>query len=315
MPTVSIITAAYNAASYIAQAIESAQAQTLKDWEMIIVDDASTDQTVAVVEPYLRDARIHLLQHTENRGPSVGRNRALELAQGEWIAILDADDWFEPNRLERLLQAARQLQVSIVYDLNRQVDAHTGETLRVFFASAAHPPHAPTRYTPVDAIQLHLTLQPLIHRETLNRMGLRYREDITLGEDYLFQTLFTIEAGGCGVLPEALYNYRVHRSSTYRRHFFDLSQPKRVYETLLAHPKVRQEGKLLAAVRADFRRVMLARAYPQFAQAVKRRDWRKAQEIYRVAPFVLPHLLWSLPNAALRRLRREDTTYDWEAFR
>ncbi|MDM7461867.1 MAG: glycosyltransferase family 2 protein [bacterium] len=315
MPTVSVITAAYNAAPYIAQAIESVQAQTLTDWELIIVDDASTDQTVAVVEPYLRDARVHLLQHTENRGPSAGRNRALELAQGEWIAILDADDWFEPNRLEPLIQAAHELQVSIVYDLNHQVDANTGETLRVFFASAAPPPDAPTRYTPVDAVQLHLTLKPLIHRETLNRVGLRYREDITLGEDYLFQTLFTIEAGGCGVLPEALYNYRVHRGSTYHRRFFDLSQPKRVYETLLAHPQVRQDGKLLAAVRSDFRRVMLARAYPQFAQAIKRRDWRKAREIYRAAPFVLPHLLRSLPDALLRRLRRENTAYDWEAFR
>ncbi len=315
MPTVSVITAAYNAAPYIAQAIESVQAQTLADWELIIVDDASNDQTVAVVESYLRDARVQLIQHTENRGPSAARNRALELAQGEWIAILDADDWFEPNRLEQLLQAARQMEVSIVYDLCRRVDAHTGETLRIFFASVAPPPDAPTRYTPADAVQLHLTLQPLIHRETLNRMGLRYREDITLGEDYLFQTLFTIEAGGCGVLPEALYNYRVHRSSTYHRHFFDLSQPKRVYETLLAHPKVRQDKRLLAAVRSDFRRVMLARAYPQFAQAIKRRDWRKAREIYRAAPFVLPHLLRSLPNAALRRLRRENTTYDWEVFR
>ncbi|MFN3689398.1 MAG: glycosyltransferase family 2 protein [Fimbriimonadales bacterium] len=315
MPTVSVITTAYNAAPYIAQAIESVQAQTLTDWELIIVDDASTDQTVAVAEPYLSDTRIHLIQHTENRGPSAGRNRALDAAQGEWVAILDADDWFEPNRLERLIHAAHQLQVSIVYDLNRQVDANTGEVLRVFFASAAPPPNAPTRYTPAEAIRLHLTLKPLIHRETLEQARLRYREDITLGEDYLFQTLFTIETGGCGVLPEPLYNYRVHRGSTYHRHFFDLSQPQRVYETLLAHPKVRQDKRLLGAVRSDYRRVMLARAYPQFTQAIKRREWRKAREIYRTAPFVLPHLLWSLPNAVLRRLRRENTAYDWEAFR
>ncbi|MCS6923479.1 MAG: glycosyltransferase [Fimbriimonadales bacterium] len=315
MPTVSVVMAAYNAAPYIAQAIESVQAQTLDDWELIVVDDASTDETVELVRRYEGDPRVRLLRNTQNLGPAGGRNRALEAAQGKWIAVLDADDWFEPCRLERLLQTARELEVAVVYDLYRQVDARTGETLKVFFSAHAPTPTQPARYSPLETVRAHLALQPLIERALVERAGLRYREDITLGEDYLFQTLATIEAGGCGVLPEPLYNYRWHRGSTYRRNFFDLSQPIRVYETLFSDPKVRENRELQAALRDDYRRIMLARAYPQFAEAVKRRDWRKAREIYRVAPCVLTRLLRNLPAALLRRLRGESTTYDWEDLR
>ncbi len=315
MPTVSVITTAYNAAPYIAQAIESVQAQTHKDWELIIVDDASTDETVSVVRGYLNDSRVRLLQNSENRGPAGGRNRALEAAQGEWIAILDADDWYEPARLELLLRTAHQLGVEIIYDCYRHVDARTGEALKVFFSAHMPMPERPTRFSPVEAVAAHLALQPMIRRDIIEHAGLRYREDITLGEDYLFQTLATIEAGGCGVLPEPLYNYRLHRSSTYWRKFFDLSQPVRVYETLFKYPKVLHKRELQAALRADYRRIMLARAYPQFAEAIKQHDWRRAGEIYRVAPFVLSHFMRSLPTAILRRLRGEPTTYDWEGLR
>lgn len=315
MPTVSVITTAYNAAPYIARAIESVQAQTLDDWELIIVDDASTDETVSITQRYLGDPRIRLLQNTQNLGPAGGRNRALEAAQGEWVAILDADDWYEPERLERLLSTALQLEVAIIYDCYRQVDSHTGETLKIFFSAHMPMPERPTRFSPMEAIAAHLALKPLIRYDLIQQAGLRYREDVTLGEDYLLQTLATIEAGGCGVLPEPLYNYRLNPGSTYWRKFFDLSQPVRVYETLFDYPKVRQNKELQAALRADYRRIMLARAYPQFAEAIKKRDWRQAREIYRVAPFVLPHLIRSLPAAVLRRLRGEPTTYDWEGMR
>jgi glycosyltransferase involved in cell wall biosynthesis len=85
-PKVSVITPAYKAARYIGQAIESVQAQTLKDWEMIIVDDASPDETAEVVKRYLDDPRIKLIRSERNRGAGGARNLALEVAQGEWIA-------------------------------------------------------------------------------------------------------------------------------------------------------------------------------------------------------------------------------------
>lgn len=315
MPQVSVVIAAYNAAPYIAQAIESVQAQTLTDWEMIVVDDASTDNTSEMVCGYLSDSRIRLLSNPKNLGPGGARNQALKVAQGEWIAVLDADDWYEPTRLERLLECAQQLQVQLVYDLNRWVDGDTGEVRQVFFSSQLPIPTVPTRLTPEEAIRGHLTLKPLIWRRLIEDTGLRYCEDLVLGEDFLFHTLATIEAGGCGVCPEAYYNYRLHRNSTYVRHYFDLSQPLQMYRHLLSYEKVQHDARLYRAVQRDSRRVLLAHAYPQFTEALKQRAWGRAWQIYRVAPMVLTELLHRLPAALKRRLQGESTTYDWEQFR
>ena len=88
-PTVSVITATYNYARYLGEAIESVLAQTLADWEMIVVDDGSSDNTAEVIQPYLRDKRIHY-HRTENRGQPAAKNTAIRLAKGSLIAFLDA---------------------------------------------------------------------------------------------------------------------------------------------------------------------------------------------------------------------------------
>ena len=103
-PRVSVIVPAYNAAAYLPYAIDSVTAQTYPDWEIVIVDDGSTDTTRAVVESYR--PRLHgKLQyiHQPNRGVSAARNAGMRAARGEFIALLDADDVWLPNRLERAI--------------------------------------------------------------------------------------------------------------------------------------------------------------------------------------------------------------------
>ena len=100
---VSIIMPSYNTAMYIAESIRSVLAQTYPDWELIIVDDCSTDDTDAVVAPFLSDARIRYLKNDVNSGAAVSRNRALREAKGKWIAFLDSDDLWLPQKLERQL--------------------------------------------------------------------------------------------------------------------------------------------------------------------------------------------------------------------
>ena len=99
---VSIIVPAYNAEKYVADAIESVLRQTYPYFELIIVDDASTDRTAEVVQSF-SDQRIKLIRHTSNKGPGAARNTAIETAKGKWIAFLDADDQWKVNRLERLV--------------------------------------------------------------------------------------------------------------------------------------------------------------------------------------------------------------------
>ena len=102
---VSIITPTYNCAKFIAQTIESVQAQTYKNWEMIIVDDQSKDNTKEIVEEYMKnDARIkyHLLE--VNSGAAVARTTSMKLANGEYMAFLDSDDIWMPEKLERQIR-------------------------------------------------------------------------------------------------------------------------------------------------------------------------------------------------------------------
>ncbi len=91
----------YNTASYIRESIQSVLAQTYKDWELIIVDDCSSDNTDEVVKPFLTDERIKYFKNKQNCGAAISRNWALREANGKWIAFLDSDDLWFPNKLER----------------------------------------------------------------------------------------------------------------------------------------------------------------------------------------------------------------------
>jgi len=99
--TVSIVMCAYNVSAFIERAIESILAQTYPNWELIVCDDASTDGTVALVKNYLSDARIKLVQQTQNRGYLKNKNYAFTLCTGDLITQLDADDTCAPERLEK----------------------------------------------------------------------------------------------------------------------------------------------------------------------------------------------------------------------
>lgn len=97
---VSVIMPSYNTAKYIAESIESVINQTYPHWELIIVDDCSTDDTDSVVAKYLSDGRIRYLKNEKNSGAAISRNYALREAKGKWIAFLDSDDVWLPEKLE-----------------------------------------------------------------------------------------------------------------------------------------------------------------------------------------------------------------------
>ena len=126
MPRVSIITPAYNAAQYLGAAIQSVIGQTYTDWELIIVDDGSTDNTRALVRSYLGstgDKLRYLFQ--SNRGLPAARNKGIQAAKGEFVAILDADDVWLPIRLERGVAVMdRSAQVGLVHSKVARIDVN-----------------------------------------------------------------------------------------------------------------------------------------------------------------------------------------------
>ena len=102
---ISIITPLYNSEKYIKQTIESVLAQTYKKWEIIVVDDVSTDKGIVIVKKYIsKDNRIKLIQLEKNGGGAVARNKAIESANGRYIAFLDSDDLWHPKKLEKQIK-------------------------------------------------------------------------------------------------------------------------------------------------------------------------------------------------------------------
>jgi glycosyltransferase involved in cell wall biosynthesis len=142
---VSILTPTYNTEKFIRATIESVQNQTYQNWEMILVDDASTDETVKIISDFVeKDNRIKLFKLTKNSGNGFARNVALEKASGKYIAFLDADDLWFPNKLEKQLQFLKANNLPFTFsfydcideegnNLNRRVEAPLNLTYNQLF--------------------------------------------------------------------------------------------------------------------------------------------------------------------------------------
>lgn len=113
---VSIITPTYNSEKFIAETIKSVLNQTYQSWEMIIVDDYSTDQTEAIIKDFMAiDQRISFYQLQKNAGAGVARNQAVDLAKGRYIAFLDSDDLWKPEKLEKQVDFMSANQVPFAF--------------------------------------------------------------------------------------------------------------------------------------------------------------------------------------------------------
>lgn len=119
---VSIIMPSWNTEKFIGESIQCVVDQTYKKWELLIVDDCSTDNTDEVVKPYLRDHRIKYFKNEKNKGAALTRNRAMRVAQGEWIAFLDSDDLWDPAKLELQIAFMKKWGYVLSYTEYEKID-------------------------------------------------------------------------------------------------------------------------------------------------------------------------------------------------
>jgi len=132
VPLVSVIMPCWNTAAYLKQSIRSVQEQSLPGWELIIADDASTDDSVSIIQEFLvQDERLRLIQSPRNRGPQAMRNLATAAAQGRYIAFLDSDDWLPPHSLEYRVEYMRRQAAIFVCAAYERVDAK-GQRIDMF---------------------------------------------------------------------------------------------------------------------------------------------------------------------------------------
>lgn len=119
---VSIIMPSYNTGKFITDTIKSVISQTYKKWELIIVDDCSTDNTDDVIKPFLGNKKIRYIKNATNKGAAVSRNRALREAKGRWIAFLDSDDLWKPEKLEKQIRFMQDNGYHFSYTNYNEID-------------------------------------------------------------------------------------------------------------------------------------------------------------------------------------------------
>ncbi len=210
MPRVSVHMPVFNAEPFLAEAVESILAQTMPDFEFIVIDDGSTDGSAALLDDFAaRDSRIRLVRRP-NRGITATRNEALDLAQAEYFAVMDADDVALPERLQRQVD---------------YLDAHpecvaVGSTVLLIDAEGAPIRRLSEETEHVDIDALHLAGRggiithpaSMMRRAALVEIG-GYRAQFQTAED-LDVFLRLAERGRLANLPEVLLHYRQHAAST-----------------------------------------------------------------------------------------------------
>ncbi|MCR4732106.1 MAG: glycosyltransferase [Lachnospiraceae bacterium] len=204
---VSIITPCWNGEKYIGETIESVLAQTVTDWEMIIVDDGSSDHSAQVVQTYVdQDERIRLICQ-ENAGSSAARNHGIREATGRYIALLDADDVWEDNFLEEQLKLMQEKDAACVYSSYRLMD----ENSKVY----GHVVRAPKELTYKKMCVRNYIgcLTGLYDTRAAGKIYLR-EELKSLRDDYAFWLDCVAAKGIAYGNPEPLARYRVLASST-----------------------------------------------------------------------------------------------------
>lgn len=131
---VSIVIPVYNAEKYIAETIESVLKQTYKNWELILVDDCSSDNSIGVIKPYLSDPRIRLLKNRQNLHAALTRNKGIKSAKGRYLAFLDADDMWLPEKLEKQISFMEEQQCAFSFTSYEFADSNcipNGKQVRV----------------------------------------------------------------------------------------------------------------------------------------------------------------------------------------
>ncbi|MEO0036346.1 MAG: hypothetical protein RLZZ501_2369 [Pseudomonadota bacterium] len=225
-PAVSVVMACRNVGPFLDAALASVRQQSLAAIEILLVDDGSTDDTARRARAHAAaDPRLRLLEG-RGEGPGAARNRALAVARGDWLAVMDGDDLIHPRRLEILLAAAGTTPAEIVAD-----------TLLAFQAGPPGRRHAYTlpagpdwqRPVEIDLPAYLLAnrlfgggaalgyLKPLIRRDWLAARGIAYDPGLRIGEDYDLIARLLAAGARFRVLPSPLYFYRRHAGSTSHR--------------------------------------------------------------------------------------------------
>lgn len=255
----SIIIPAYNVAGYLEKCLDSILVQTFEEFEVILVDDGSTDSTPDICDGYAKkDGRIHVI-HKPNEGVSAARNTGIEIAVGEYFLFFDGDDFVEPYTCEELYQLAKDKQVdTILYGYHRYEDGRVKETCYPIFPSGIYEEERILkellpRFIGIAGDKINSWLhqeenalyvenpalwRAMVSARTIKEYQILFDRNLKVGEDTIFISEYLSYAKRCYVQPKCYYYLVTRNTSTIY-----------VYEQ---NPLAKLEGKLkLLAARKE----------------------------------------------------------------
>ncbi len=303
-PDVSFVIAAYNAERTLDRAVASAMAQKDVSVEIIIVDDHSGDMTLDVANSYPSEI-VRVVALEQNRGPGGARNAGLDAARGRWIAVLDSDDAVYPERMCAMIARAEKAGAQIAVD-NIQVISEDGTPEATMF---------PAEYLQ-DLKEISLAsyiagnvvfeskfnlgyLKPIFLRLFLNENGLRYDENLIIGEDYILLAEALAKGGKCVVEPETGYIYHIRTGSISRVLEIHHVEAMRKADAAFAATHFMDDEARAAFARRS-RSLRKASSFLSLVQHIKARSPLKAIRTALSDPAAVRHM--SMPIAV--RLRR-----------
>ena len=207
MPEVSIITPCYNSSKFLQQTVDSVLNQTFTDWEWLITDDKSTDNSVEIIRK-VNDERIKLTVAEKNGGAGHARNLSLEQASGRFITFLDADDFWEPNFLEEMVSFMKKENAELAYSNYSRCDENLIPKIEDFKAD---------KNVTFNNLLKTCRLSLLSSMYDSQRVGKEFFPEVSKREDHVMwlNLLKKIPVGK--PLPKTMAKYRMHASSISRK--------------------------------------------------------------------------------------------------
>lgn len=318
MPLVSVIVPAFDAEAFIGTALASAVAQSLRDIEIIVVDDVSRDRTPEIVAGAAAlDARIRLIRQGRNGGPSAARNVGIAAARAPWIALLDADDRYEPDRLERMVACAERRGADLVSDNLLLVPEERPDDMRAMIPAAILDGERPLVVTefvrrniadPAFPDTNYGFLKPLMRRAFLDAHGIRYDESVRFAEDFALYVQCLRAGARWWMMPQPLYRYLVRKNSLTRvQTVHDLDKLRHVQRVMLDEARQASDAGLVRLIRRHMRVVDRCYHYRAFTDDLKARRFgpamRRVFEGPRVAALLAEESLRQAPIITAKALR------------
>ena len=306
-PRFSVVMPAYNAQGWIAEAVDSVIAQSVDDWELIVVDDGSTDRSAAIVADYT-DPRVRLLRQP-NGGQSAAQNRGLADARGEFVLFLDADDRLRPRALQHLVDIlARRPDACLAYGSGTYI-SEAGEASPKKWKLTFSRKHSGSVLRHI--VRRNFVAYPgatLIRKRAIERAG-NLRTDLVLAQDWEFLCRLATVGEFVFAGPWVVLEYRVHPRSVSRSTGADPENQRAAIEAVFDNPVIR--ASLAEPMRNRLRRARWADAglfaAVELMRVGHRREAREQlQGVLRltpIAPKALILYVMTLPRALPRGLR------------